>query len=167
MANVWIERIYNFTPHEITMNTDDGTWWPVVDKKKYRGGQYRDPIPVKPDAVLECEHFFVPWIDYGRLRIDGPEGGLEFSVGPISTNSGDYLRGFDAKRKEVLRAEMGPRGGNAWGPSVSLHLVFDEKPRGMEFTIWSAQQVGHDVLTRAGEELLKAAPEIIDILVPG
>jgi hypothetical protein len=149
VATVWLEKVWNLSSHEFTLKQNDGTWRPWVNERS-KSYAIDEAIPVSPGDILTCQHFFIPWIDWGRLRVEGPEGNLEFSVGPKGWSSLDCLRGFDDERKEVLTVEMGPRG-SWWSASVSLHLVFADDA--MRWTIWSATKVGYDVLQAAGKLL--------------
>jgi hypothetical protein len=161
MATVWVEKVWNLTNHNFVLLQNDGTWRPWV-RERSKSYQRDEEIPVGPGEVLTCDHFFVPWIDWGRVRVQGPGGGLEFSVGPVSWSSLDNLRGFDDQRREVVTVEMGPRGG-WWSASVSLHLVFREDA--MHWTIWSATNVGSDVLQAAGKMLETLAPVLLPLLL--
>ncbi len=104
----------------------------------------------------------MPWIDWGRVRIEGPGGSLEISVGPTGPDTNDFLRGFDAGRNEVLSVEIGRRG-SWWSDSVSLHCVFDDN--GLRWSIWSATGVPGDILRTAGDALLRVAPALIGALL--
>jgi hypothetical protein len=161
MATVWLERVYNLSNSEFTLLQDDGTWRPycVERQKSY---QPDEAITVSAGDVLNFQHFFMPWVDWGRMRVQGPDGGLDFVVGPVSWSSMDNLRAFDDQRLEVLTVEMGPRG-SWWSASVSLHLVLADDA--MRWSIWSATRVGYDVLNKAGELLSLAATELIKKLI--
>lgn len=163
MATVWLEKAWNLTGHEIRLLQNDGTWRPWVNEEQ-KSYQRDEPIVLGANTSLTFQHFFIPWIDWGRLRVEGPVGGIEFSVGPVSWSSLDNLRGFNDERREVLTAEMGPRGG-WWSSSVSLHLVLRDD--GLQWSIWSATSVGHDVLNKTGELLEFAAKELIKWVIPG
>jgi hypothetical protein len=161
MATVWLEKVWNISSHDFVLRQNDGTWRPWV-RERSKSYAIDEEIPVGAGEVLTCDHFFIPWIDWGRLRVEGPGGGLEFSVGPAGWSSLDNLRGFDDERREVLTVEMGPRGG-WWSSSVSLHLVF--RNDGMQWSIWSATNVGGDVLAAAGELFRLLAPVLLPILL--
>jgi hypothetical protein len=162
MATVWIEKVWNVSSsNNFVLLQNDGTWRPWV-RERSKSYQPDEEIPVAPGESLTCDHFFVPWIDWGRLRVQGPGGGLEFSVGPVSFSSLDNLRGFDDQRNEVLTVEMGNRGG-WWSSSVSLHLVF--RDNGMQWSIWSATNVGSDTLQAAGKAFQLLAPVLLPILL--
>ena len=156
-------EIWNLTDHEFVLKQNDGTWRPWIREHNRSYGP-DETIQVKRGQVLTCDHFLIPWIDWGRLRVEGPKGNLEFSVGPVSWSSLDNLRGFDDQRKNVRTVEMGPRGG-WWLSSVSLHLVF--RNDGMHWSIWSATSVGHDVLAASGKLLEFAAQKLIERLIKG
>jgi hypothetical protein len=161
MATVWIDKIWNLSDHDFTILQNDGTWRPWCNERSHSyGGD--EPIPVGHGEVLSFQHFFMPWVDWGRTRIEGPEGNLEFVIGPVSFSSLDNLRGFDDARNEVLTVEMGNRG-SWWSSSVSLHLVFHNDA--MRWSIWSATNVGSDILNKAGSLLDLAAQELIKDLI--
>src|SRR6266540_1733602 len=109
MTTAWIEKIWNLSNQSFTILQNDGTWRPYVQERN-KSYASDEAISVSPGDVLTCEHFFIPWIDWGRVRIEGPDGSLEVSVGPKSHSSNDFIRGFDAVRDEVLATEIGPRG---------------------------------------------------------
>jgi hypothetical protein len=161
LATVWIEKMWNISSHDFTVLQNDGTWRPWVNERKKSYG-VDEPIPLAAGEALTCQHFFMPWADWGRTRIEGPGGNLEFIIGPVSASSMDNLRGFDDTRKEVLTVEMGPRG-SWWSSSVSLHLVLADD--GMRWSIWSATKVPFDVLNKAGSLLDLAATELIKKLI--
>lgn len=166
MCNVWIEEIHNYTGETFTLNTNDGTWWPVINGHKYRGGKYQDPVVVGPGSSMSCKYFLVPFIEFGRLRVIGPEGaGLNFAVGPEMADGNDYLRGLDDVQEEVLKAPMGPQGMDFWAASVSLHLLFGPKPE-VRFLVWSANKVGPDIIAAAGQVFLQVASGLWQALIP-
>ncbi|WP_089100119.1 hypothetical protein [Streptomyces hyaluromycini] len=161
MATVWLEKVFNQSDYSFTLLQNDGTWRPYC---RERGKSYgRDEeIVLSGGDVLTFDHFFLPWVDWGRLRVQGPEGGIDFVVGPVSWSSLDNLRGFDDRQEEIFTAEMGPRG-SWWSSSVSLHLTFHND--GMRWSIWSATKVGTDVLGKAASYLDLAATELIKKLI--
>jgi hypothetical protein len=165
MATVWIERIYNFRDETFVVKQNDGTWHPYIYQAGEPSGGKRyledEPIQVPPGAALECSYFFIPWSDWGRVRIEGPAGSLEVVVGPANLQNLDYLRGFDEQRNEVLTVQMGPRGG-WWSSSLALHLVFDQT--GVRWVIWSATNVMEHILQPAAEILESAAPILLAVL---
>jgi hypothetical protein len=168
MCNVWIEQIHNWSNTTFTLNTDDGTWWPVIDGHKFRGGQYRDPIAVPPGAGMNCQYFLIPFIEWGRLQITGPQGSaVKFAVGPVMADGQDYLRGLtDPQEQPLLQAAVGPQGSNFWAPSVTMHLHFGpSESEGVRFLPWSANRVGPDLLQALGEALLQAEGGIWQALI--
>lgn len=161
MATVWIEKIWNHSDHAFVIKQNDGTWRPWVNERNKSYGR-DEPIPIDPGEILTCQHFFMPWVDWGRTRIEGPQGNLEFVIGPVSWSSLDNLRGFDDGRNEILTVEMGPRG-SWWSSSLSLHLVFSNT--GLRWTIWSATNIGGDILGKAAQVLDLTATELIKKLI--
>ncbi|MFF4576072.1 hypothetical protein [Streptomyces sp. NPDC001410] len=163
MATVWLEKVFNLSDYSFTLLQNDGTWRPYCRERGQSYGRDEE-IPINSGEVLRFDHFFIPWADWGRLRVQGPEGGVDFVVGPASWSSLDNLRGFDDGRNEIFTVEMGPRG-SWWSSSVSLHLVFHND--GMRWSIWSANNVGGDILSKAGSLLDQAATELIKKLIGG
>ncbi|MFD7137372.1 hypothetical protein [Streptomyces sp. NPDC059894] len=161
MATVWLKKVYNFSSHEFTVKQNDGTWrpWCIERRKVYA---VDEAITLSPGDVLTFDHFFMPWADWGRTRIEGPADSLEFHIGPTAADSPDYLRGFDSALNEVLTVPMGPRG-SWWSASVDLRLVFEDDA--MRWVIWNANGVGPDLLSEAGKLLHEAAMELIKKLV--
>jgi hypothetical protein len=161
MATVWIGKVWNLSDQSFTLLQNDGTWRPWCVERSHSYGR-DEPIPLAPGDVLTFQHFFMPWVDWGRTRVEGPDGNLEFVIGPVSWSSLDNLRGFDDARNEVLTVEMGPRG-SWWSASVEMHLVFHNDA--MRWSIWSATKVGQDILNKAGTYLDLAATELIKKLI--
>ncbi len=161
VATVWIEKVWNLSSHDFVIKQNDGTWRPWVNQHEKSYG-IDEPISIRPGETLDIQHFLMPWVDFGRTRVEGPEGALDFVIGPVSFSSLDNLRAFDDQRREVLTVEMGPRG-SWWSSSVALHLVLADD--GMRWTIWSANKVGNDVLAQAGKLLEQAASALIKTLI--
>jgi hypothetical protein len=161
MATVWLEKAWNLSNHDFLLKSNDGTWRPW-SRERQHSYAIDEPIEIPRGQTLTFDHFFIPWIDWGRLRIEGPGGNVEFSVGPVSFSSLDNLRGFDDQRREITTVEMGPRG-SWWSASVSLHLVFRDD--GVHWTIWSATNVGSDILQAAGKVFEWTAKAIIEALI--
>ncbi|HEX8597241.1 MAG TPA: hypothetical protein VF952_01845 [Chloroflexia bacterium] len=144
MAMVWITQIENFRKEIFTLRQSDPTYHPVIGGHQYKPDER---IRVLPRYSKNASSFAVPWADHGRLLIDGPNSRVTVIVGPTSTSSIDYLRCFDRQKNEIKPAlPMGPRGGSQIA-DVSLHLVFNDT--GVHFIIWSANQVGNDIIQEA------------------
>jgi hypothetical protein len=161
MATCWTTEVWNLSSHNFTLLQNDGTWRPWCRERSKSYARDED-IPVGSGEHLTFDHFFMPWVDWGRMRIQGPDGGIDFVIGPVSWSSMDNLRGFDDQRNEILTVEMGPRG-SWWSASVSLHLVFHDDA--VRWTIWSATSVPNQILNKAGELLEMASTELIKKLV--
>jgi hypothetical protein len=124
MATVWIKRIYNYSGHQIVLKTNDGTWHPIINGHRY---MQDEPIVLDQGTVLTADHFFIPWSDWGRLRIESPETGraTEWRVGPPPNETFDALRGWDDQGNLVGNLPVGDRG-SWWSASADLDLLFTQ-----------------------------------------
>src|SRR6516225_483546 len=108
MAQVWIEEINSYSPHELRLLSTDPTFWPNIEGE----GVHRERwISVKPGAKLKASRFIIPWANSkGRLQIEYRGRTCYCIVGPTSSSSSDFLRVFDDKDNIIAETEMGPRG---------------------------------------------------------
>jgi hypothetical protein len=124
MATVWIKRIYNYSGGPIILKTNDGTWHPIIDGHRY---MQDEPIQLEDGTATTADHFFIPWSDWGRLRIENPASGraVEWRVGPPPNETYDALRGWDDQGNEVGSLPVGDRG-SWWSASTDLDLLFTD-----------------------------------------
>jgi hypothetical protein len=161
MSMVWITRVANYLPDTtITLRQNDPTYHPVINGHQYNKN---DPIVIPPGVAQDCKWFVIPWANSGRLQVQGPDGMLQFNIGPTSLGaSDDSLRMLDAHENMTNAASMGPRGAG-WVASVDLHLVFNEN--GMLWQVWDANRVGHDILEKADKIFMDVAPGLLGALL--
>lgn len=137
MATVWIKRIYNFSNRNIRLFSNDGSWRPIIEGHRY---EVDEPIEMAHGKVMTADHFFIPWSDWGRLRIENADtgNGSEWRVGPPPGEDFDALRGWDDTGKEVGNLPVGDRGG-WWSSSCDLDLIFS--PEEVKFVIVAQMNV--------------------------
>ncbi len=163
MANVWLSNIYNRTDTDFVLKQND-FWWRPTQKPSGRKYAEDERIEIRGDRDYRFDGFSVPWVSPGenrRLRVEGPDGALEFYVGPENGGNQDFLFGFDEQRQVVTRVPLGPQG---VGNTVWLSLSFNNV-NGMLWRVEKSEGYVDDalklVLTKADKLFDKAADVLI------
>ncbi len=109
MAAGWIIQVVNFSDHTFTLQTNDGTWRPVINGRQYKPDEAilapparKQAIPIPPfgeippgPTVLDVSFAMIGWIAWARTKLTGPMGAIDLTIGPTGANDNDYLRLFD------------------------------------------------------------------------